>query len=324
MKIYSAVKLPQVATKLLDDAGIQYEMHNELSTPSEDEIIEKVAHAEVLISGVNVPVTEKIIRSNPELKMIANVGAGTNNIDVETARELNIPVTNTPGDYSIISTSELALALMLAVSRNILSNQEMVQNRDFPGWQVMGYLGGDQVSFKKMFIMGFGRIGQEIAKYGKVMHMDVMYYDIQEIDPEVQKELNARPVSIEEGLKEADYVVLQMKYTPENHHLISKNELELMKESAYLINTARGGVVDEEAVADALEAGKIKGAAFDVHEQEPVMNERLIELDNVVLTPHVGNDTYEARNEMAETAVDQAIKFIQEQPLDYVINGVNL
>ena len=265
MKIYSAVKLPQVATKLLDDAGIQYEMHNELSTPSEDEIIEKVAHAEVLISGVNVPVTEKIIRSNPELKMIANVGARTNNIDVETAIELNIPVTNTPGDYSIISTSELALALMLAVSRNILSNQEMVQNRDFPGWQVMGYLGGDQLSFKKMFIMGFGRIGQEIAKYGKVMHMDVMYYDIQEIDPEVQKELNARPVSIEEGLKEADYVVLQMNYTPENHHLISKNELELMKESAYLINTARGGVVDEEAVADALEAGKIKGAAFAEH-----------------------------------------------------------
>lgn len=322
-KVYSAVKLPQVATELMDQAGIDYEMFDQLADPSEDEIIENLKDAEVLISGVNVQVTEKIIKSAPNLKLIANVGAGTNNIATGTAAELGIPVTNTPGDFSLISTAELAMGLMISVSRNIVKNQDMIEERNFPGWQVMGYLGGNQIAFKRLFIWGFGGIGQEIAKMADAFYMDVTYYDQNEMSLKTQRETHARPVSVEEGLSEADYVIMMMNYTPENHHLINKETLQLMKESAYLINTARGGVVDEEAVADAIESGQLRGAAFDVHEEEPVMNERLIELPEVVLTPHVGNDTIEARNEMAETAVGQVLKYVQNEELDYVINGVN-
>lgn len=321
-KVYSAVKLPEVATKHLDMADIDYKMFDQLADPSEEEIIKNLEDAEILISGVNVKVTENIIRSASNLKLIANVGAGTNNIDTKVAKELGIPVTNTPGDFSLISTAELAIGLMISLSRNIVKHHEMIENRNFPGWQVMGYLGGNQVAFKRLFIWGFGGIGQEIAKMANSLYMDVTYYDQNEIDLKTQRETHARPVSIEEGLSEADYVIMMMNYTPENHHLINKETLKLMKESAYLINTARGGVVDEDAVADAIEAGQLRGAAFDVHEQEPVMNERLIKLSEVVLTPHVGNDTIEARNEMAETAVGQVVKFVRDEELDYVINGV--
>lgn len=323
-KIYSAVKLPEVATRHLDEAGLEYEMFNELADPSEEEIISKLEelNAEILVSGVNVQVTENILRSAPNLKLVANVGAGTNNIDVNTAAELGIPVTNTPGDFSLISTAELAIGLMIGVSRNFQKNREMIDNRNFPGWQVMGYLGGNQVAFKNLFIWGFGGIGQEIAKFAKAMYMDVTYYDINEIDLRIQRETGARPVELDEGLANADYVILMMNLTPDNVHLVNKDVLAKMKDSAYLINTARGPVVDEEAVADAIEAGELRGAAFDVHENEPVMNERLIEMPEVLLTPHVGNDTIEARNEMAETAIDQAVKFAAGKDLDFIVNNV--
>lgn len=321
-KIYSAVKLPDVATQQIKDAGITLDMFSELATPSEEEMIAKVKDADALISGVNVPVTEAVIEANPNLKAIANVGAGFNNIAVDKAEELGIPVTNTPTYDSVSSTAELALGLLLAVSRRIIPGQKAAEAHSYKGWQVMGYSGGHQVTGKTLAVWGFGNIGRIIGSYAKMLDMELLYVANRDAPKEVEEGLNARRVTAEEALKTADYVVLQMSYRAENHYLVGAEELKLMKPSAYLINTARGGIVDEEALADALEAKELAGAALDVHEHEPEINDRLAKMDNVVITPHTGNDTYEARNEMATVASDQALKAVQGKSLDYVVNEV--
>ena len=318
-QIYIAAKLPEVATKQLDEAGISYEMYDKMDTPSQEEIIKGIENAEALIPAVNVPVSEEALKTNPNLKVIANVGEGYNNIDTKAAKELNIPITNTPTYNSVASTAELAFALVLGVSRKLVNGQKMAEAHDFPGWQVMGYLGGDQVSGKTMAIIGFGKIGSKIGSYAKAFDMNLIYADPFRAPEEVEKELDAKHVSQEEALKTADYVVLMSKYTDENYHMISKEEIAMMKPSAYLINTGRGKLLNEEALADALDAGKLAGAALDVHEFEPKMNDRLTKMSNVLLTPHTGNDTHEARDDMAAMAVLQAIKAIKGEALDHQV-----
>lgn len=316
-KIYSAVKLPDTAVKIIKDQNIELEMHDELTTPDQNQIIEKIEYADALITGVNVRMPAEVIETNPDLKVIANVGSGFNHIDVEAAGRHNIAVTNTPVHESVASTAELAVALMLTLSRRVLPGHEMAVKNEFPGWQVMGYLGGSQVIDKTLAIIGFGQIGQYIGKLAHAFNMKILYVDPEEKDTD----FTADKVGLEEALKEADYVIAQVNYNETSHHLFGKKEFEQMKDTAYFINTARGGVVDEDALADALEHKQIYAAALDVHEKEPHINEKLVKLDNVILTPHIGNDTYEARNRMAETAAGQAVKALKDEALDFQVNN---
>lgn len=315
-KIYSAVKLPDTAVKIIKDHNIELDMHDELTTPEIDVIIDRVKGADGLITGVNVQAPAEVIQANTDLKVIANVGSGFNNIDVDEANKYNISVTNTPVHESVASTAELAATLMLALSRRVLPGHEMAVKNEFDGWQVMGYLGGNQVVDKTLAIVGFGQIGQYIGKIAQAFNMKLLYVDHEEKDTEI----NAQKVTLEEALKEAYYVITQVNYNETSHHLFGKKEFEQMKETAYFINTARGGVVDESALIDALKNKQIQAAALDVHEEEPHINEELVKLDNVILTPHIGNDTYEARNKMAEVAADQAVKALTDAELDYQVN----
>lgn len=315
-KIYSAVKLPESAVKIIKDQNIELDMHDELTTPETDVMVEKVKDADGLITGVNVQAPAEVIQANPDLKVIANVGSGFNNIDVEEANKHNIAVTNTPVHESVASTAELAVTLMLALSRRVLPGHEMAVKNEFNGWQVMGYLGGNQVVDKTLAIVGFGQIGQYIGKIAQAFNMKLLYVDHEEKDTDIA----AEKVSLEEALKKADYVITQVNYNETSHHLFGKKEFEQMKDTAYFINTARGGVVDESALIDALKNNQIQAAALDVHEEEPHINEELAKLDNVILTPHIGNDTYEARNKMAEVAADQAVKALTDAELDYQVN----
>lgn len=315
-KIYSAVKLPETAVKIIKDQNIELDMHDELTTPEIDVIIDRVKDADGLITGVNVQAPSEVIQANTGLKVIANVGSGFNNIDIDEANKHNIAVTNTPVHESVASTAELAVTLMLALSRRVLPGHEMAVKNEFDGWQVMGYLGGNQVVDKTLAIVGFGQIGQYIGKIAQAFNMKLLYVD----HVEKETEINAEKVTLEEALKEADYVITQVNYNETSHHLFGKKEFEQMKETAYFINTARGGVVDESALIDALKNKQIQAAALDVHEEEPHINEELAKLDNVILTPHIGNDTYEARNKMAEVAADQAVKALKNKQLDYQIN----
>lgn len=315
-KIYSAVKLPETAVKIIKDQNIELNMHDELTTPDQNQIIKNIKDVDGLITGVNVQAPADVINANPDLKVIATVGAGFNNIDIEEAKKHSIAVTNTPVHKSVASTAELAVTLMLALSRRVLPGQEMAEKNDFDGWQVMGYLGGSQVIGKTLAIVGFGQIGQYIGKLAQAFDMKILYVD----NEEKETDINAQKVTLEEALKEADYVIAQVNYNETSHHLFGKKEFEQMKDTAYFINTARGGVVDEAALLDALQHKQIQAAALDVHEEEPHINEELAKLDNVILTPHIGNDTYEARNEMAETAADQAVKALKDGKLDYQVN----
>lgn len=315
-KIYSAVKLPETAMKIIKDQNIELDMHDELTTPEIDVIIDRVKDADGLITGVNVQAPAEVIQANTGLKVIANVGSGFNNIDIDEANKHNIAVTNTPVHESVASTAELAVTLMLALSRRVLPGHEMAVKNEFDGWQVMGYLGGNQVVDKTLAIVGFGQIGQYIGKIAQAFNMKLLYVD----HVEKETEINAEKVTLEEALKEADYVIAQVNYNETSHHLFGKKEFEQMKETAYFINTARGGVVDESALIDALKNKQIQAAALDVHEEEPHINEELVKLDNVILTPHIGNDTYEARNKMAEVAADQAVKALTDTELDYQVN----
>lgn len=315
-KIYSAVKLPESAVNIIKEKNIELDMHDELTTPSNEDMIKRVADADGLITGVNVHAPAEVINSSDNLKVIANVGSGFNNIDVDTANEKNIAVTNTPVYESVASTAELAITLMLALSRRVLPGHEMSVKNEFNGWQVMGYLGGNQVVGKTLAIVGFGQIGQFIGKLAQAFDMKILYVDLEEKDTE----LDAKKVSMEEALKEADYVITQVNYNESSHHLFGKKEFEQMKDTAYFINTARGGVVDESALIDALNNKQILAAALDVHEEEPHVNETLAKMDNVLLTPHIGNDTFEARNKMAEVAAEQAVKALTDQQLDYQVN----
>ena len=312
-KIYSAVKLPDTAVKIIEDQNIKLDMHDELTTPGADKIIEKIKGADGLITGVKAGSAE-VIQANPDMKIIANVGSGFNNIDIDEANKHNIAVTNTPVHESVASTAELAVTLMLALSRRVLPGHEMAVKNEFEGWQVMGYLGGNQVVDKTLAIVGFGQIGQYIGKLAQAFNMKILYVDHEEKDTAfMQKSL------FRDALKEADYVITQVNYNESSHHLFGKKEFEQMKETAYFINTARGGVVDEAALGR-FENKQIQAAALDVHEEEPHINEELVKLDNIILTPHIGNDTYEARNKMAEVAADQAVKALTESELDYQVN----
>ena len=315
-KIYSAVKLPESAVKIIKDQHIELNMHDELTTPDQNQIIENVKDVDGLITGVNVQAPAEVINANPDMKVIATVGAGFNNIDIEEAKKHNIAVTNTPVHKSVASTAELAITLMLALSRRVLPGQKMAEKNEFEGWQVMGYLGGNQVIGKTLAIVGFGQIGQYIGKLAQAFDMKILYVDHEEKETKI----NAEKVTLEKALKESDYVVTQVNYNETSHHLFGKKEFEQMKDSAYFINTARGGVVDEEALFEALENKEIQAAALDVHEKEPHINKKLAKLDNVILTPHIGNDTYEARDQMAETAADQAVKALTGEALDHQVN----
>lgn len=314
MKIYSAVKLPEHVTEPLKNKGYDLVMHNELTTPTKEEILSQTKDKDALITGVNTAVDKDIIEASSSLKVISNVGAGYNHIDIQAAKENNIVVTNSPADESTASTAENALMLMLMLSRDINNAQPIAESDSFHGWQVMGYLGGNQMSGKTLAIIGLGTIGQRIAQMAEGFDMNIIYVDLEE------KNVSYDRMKLEQALPAADFVVLQMNYKSENHHMINYDTFEMMKPSAFLINNARGGIVDETALADALDQNLIKGAALDVHEFEPQINERLRGRDNVILTPHIGNDTIEARDNMARVAVDQAIKALNNESLTYRVN----
>ncbi len=314
MKVYSAVKLPEHIINLLNENKHDLMMHDELTTPSQEEMLSHVSEVEAIISGVNTPINRELIESSPNLKIISNVGAGYNHIDIQAANEHNIVVTNSPAYESTASTAEHAVLLTLALSRDLKSVEQLTQNNKFTGWQVMGYLGGHQMSGMTVAIVGLGTIGQHIAKILEAFQMKIVYVDLEEKDVAYERK------TLEEALPVADFVILQMNYTKDNHHMMNAETINLMKSSAYLINNARGGIVDEEALADALDQNVIKGAALDVHEFEPKINQRLRNRDNVILTPHIGNDTVEARNAMAETAIQQVIKHFNNDTLDYQVN----
>lgn len=268
---------------------------------TEAELIKNVTEVDAIICPLSSPISAKVLVSAKNLKIVANIGAGFDNIDVKKAQELGIAVTNTP-DVSTEATAELTLGLILDVARRISEGDRLCREtpEQFKGWAPTFFL-GTELSGKTLGIIGLGRIGQAVAKRAAAFGMKIIYSGHH--PKEVAKEWNAEFVSQEELLKRSDVVTIHAAYSPSLKHLLNETTLKTMKSSAFLINAARGPVVEEAALIKALKAGVIAGAALDVFEFEPKIGEDLAKLDNVVLTPHIGNATVETRAAMGKIAI---------------------
>lgn len=277
----------------------QLEQHFDLIYPEKEfftteELIERIPGCVALLSIFNRAVPKEVIEAGTQLKVISNYGVGFNNIDLAAANKKNVVVCNTP-DAVCEPTAELCLALMLSLSRKVAEcHHGLISNPDFE-WGVMKNL-GNTLRGKTLGIIGMGKIGLSVAGKALAFGMNIVYHN--------RKEKNvAYPyMALDDLLEQADVVSLNCPLTDDTYHLIGSEELKKMKNSAFLINTARGPVVDEQALVDGLKSGEIAGAALDVFEEEPKIHSDLLKMNNVVLVPHIGTATYETRIEMGQEA----------------------
>ncbi len=264
------------------------------------ELVRRLADKDGVMCCLLDRVDATLLAGSPQLKVVANIAVGYNNIDLAACTARGVMATNTPGVLDD-STADLAWTLMLGAARRVTELERRVRNGEWTGWRLKQWLGVD-VHHATLGIFGMGRIGQAIAKRAAGFDMKVIYHNRTRVASDCEKKLNAVYVTKDELLRQADFVVLQVPYSPETHHMIGAAELKQMKPGAILINSTRGGVVDDVALIAALKGGVIRAAGLDVFENEPRLNPEFFELDNVVLVPHVGSSTEATRRAMAMTA----------------------
>ena len=278
---------------------------------SEHTLYASLAEADILVSTFDKPVSRSMIESMPHLKLIANFGAGFNNIDLDACRKRGIRVTNTPQPV-VEPTAELAFALMIDIARRVSEFDRALRNGTCQPMAVMNNL-SHSLYGKTLGIIGLGRIGQALAKRAVASGMHILYHNRHRLPKDVEQRFDATYVDFQTLLQDSDFVSLNLPYTSEVHHLIGKPELGMMKRSAYLINTARGAHIDEQALVEALQNGIIAGAALDVYEHEPAISSALLGLPNVVLSPHTGTGTMEGRIAMCENVTDNILAFCADE-----------
>jgi lactate dehydrogenase-like 2-hydroxyacid dehydrogenase len=270
------------------------------------------------LTAATDPVTAEVIAAAPGLKAICNFAVGYNNIDLAACSKAGVMATNTPGVLDD-TTADLAWALLMASARRLPAAERWLRNGDWKGWQFIQWLGSD-VHHATLGILGMGRIGQTVARRALGFDMKVIYHKRTPLPAEREAECRAKWVDKQTLLRESDFLVLLLPYSPENHHTIGAAELALMKPTAHLINVARGGIVDDEALISALRQRRLSGAGLDVFEGEPKFNPGFLELDNVALTPHIGSSSAATRMAMAMTAADNLIAVLSGQRPPNLLN----
>ena len=300
-----------VTREVFDETLAYLAQHCEVESNQADQPFDSATLAQRLHDkdGIVCCLTDRIddalLAKSPRLKVVANIAVGYNNIDVPASTARGVMVTNTPGVLDD-STADLAFTLILATARRLTEAEAYVRAGKWQGWHLKQML-GVEVHHATLGIIGMGRIGQQIARRASGFKMRVLYHNRNRWPADVEKWLNAEYVGKEQLLAQSDFVVLQIPYSPATHHYIGAAELKQMKPTAILINSTRGGVVDDAALVDALKNGTIRAAGLDVFENEPKLHPGFLELKNVVLAPHVGSSTEATRRAMAMTAAKNAV-----------------
>jgi glyoxylate reductase len=309
-KILVTREVPEAGLHLLDgfDVTVLYER-----PPERGELLEAVRGASGILSTATEKVDGEVMDAAGDgLKVVANMAVGYDNIDVGAAKERGVVVTNTPGVLDE-TTADVAFMLMLAAARRLGEGERLLRAGKWEWWGPKQLRGLD-VWGKKLGIVGLGRIGGAVARRAKGFGMEILYHNRSRKE-DAEKELGARYLELQELLVESDFVSIHTPLTDETRHLIGAKELERMKSGAVLVNTSRGPVVDEGALADALENGRIFAAGLDVYEEEPNVHPKLLELENVVLAPHIGSASTETRDKMATLAAENLAAVLRgEQP----------
>ena len=317
-KVLITMQVPEpVVEKIKNDFEIDY--NDSLNFLDRDDLIKRAKDASALLVPLSEKIDREIIEACDNLEIIANFGAGFDNIDIKAAAEKNIVVTNAPAKFSTQSTAEIAIGLIIDVMRGITRGEDSLRAGEFRGWKPTYGL-GPSVAGKTLGIFGMGRIGQAVCKRAKALEMNVIYHSRTRLDEQKEKELGATYVSFDELIEKSDIISLNSSYSKDLHHLFDADVFGRMKKSAYLVNTSRGPIIDEEALVKALAEKAIAGAGLDVYEFEPAVTEGLLKLDNVVLSPHLGNATIEAREEMGMIAAKNIILVLGGEK---AINKVN-
>ena len=315
-------RLPQAVEARLGEL-FDVRLRDDDSPMSREALIEAVASADVLVPTVTDHIDAGLLaRAGERLKLIAHYGAGVDNIDVDTARQRGILVSNTPG-VTTDDTADMTMALLIAVTRRIPEGLAVMQRGTWQGWSPTAFLGG-RIAGRRLGILGMGRIGQAVARRAAAFGMQVHYHNRTRLRPATEEALGARyHESLDQMIARMDVISINCPHTPSTFHLMNARRLKLMKPTGVIVNTSRGEVVDENALARGLQAGDIAGAGLDVFEHGTEINPLLRELPNVVLLPHMGSATVEGRAEMGEKVIINIKTFADgHRPPDQVVPGV--
>jgi glyoxylate reductase len=291
---------------------------------SQDELAAAAGRCDVLVATVTDRIDAAVMAAAGavgRLKLLANYGVGTDHIDLPAARAANVVVTNTPGVLTD-DTADMVMALILSVPRRLAEGEKLLRAGEWRGWSPTGML-GHRITGKRLGIIGMGRIGRAVATRARGFGLTVHYHKRHRLPAEVESELEATWWdNLDAMLARVDIITINCPHTPETHHLIGAKQFALMQRQAYIINAARGEIVDENALCEALAAGKIAGAGLDVFENEPAVDPRLMELPGVVLIPHMGSATFEGRQAMGEKVIANIrVWFDGHRPPDQVLEG---
>jgi D-3-phosphoglycerate dehydrogenase len=292
-----------VLNKVLQENGLQVTYEPEI-TP--DQIKEKIGQFNIVIVRSRTKLTKELIEKADNCKIIARVGVGLDNIDQDAAKAKNIRVINAV-EGAMTAVAELVLGLMLSLARQIPRGDRAIRN----GQWLKKELKGTELKGKYLGIVGCGNIGRRLGRLAKGLHMNIIGFDVIPIDEEFSKDVGLMKADLDTLLQSSDYISLHVPLLDSTHHMINKEKLSLMKNTAKIINTSRGGVIDEDALYDALKNGKLGGAALDVFENEPATNSKLTTLDNVILTPHIGAQTKEAQSLAANIIAEKIIQILR-------------
>jgi glyoxylate reductase len=317
-KVYVTRELPERGLKIIKER-FDAEVWPEYAPPPKKTIIEKAKDVDALATLLSDKIDAEVFDAAPKLKMIAQLAVGFDNVDVQEATKRGIYVSNTP-EVLTDTTADFAWTLLMALARRVVEADKYVRMGKWEvGWHP-AMLQGRDVHGATMGIVGAGRIGYAVAKRATGFSMKILFYDVIP-RPEMEKDFGAKKVDLDELLKQSDFVSVHVPLMKETHHLINAEKLRLMKKTAYLINNSRGPVVDEKALYEALNEGRIAGAGLDVFEQEPTsLANPLLKLDNVVVAPHISSASYETRSKMAEMVAGNLIAFFEGKKPPNLIN----